>query len=297
MASPPPDDSNARVHPLKGMPGPRWDRDKGIYPTSLRRYLECPHRCRLEYIDKVRYTQTWVRAIEVGNALHKVMERIGNALHNHHIPPAIASLRPYVDELLPEDEYENQEDRTEDIDKVLDWAELGEGYIREGVNTILRVERHYPRRWDDRGELGTVMLGAKADVVMRREDETGQYVEIIDYKSGYSRKWSQFTPMLSRIALDHRLRRALPEQKEPRVVFTYLWFAHDEIESITLTRDHMHNEWRELKRILTRMVHEERWPMRPSPKVCKHCPYFDIECFPYPQAAAFTALDASAERG
>lgn len=291
------DDATARTPPIEGMPGPRWNRGKGIYPTSLRRYLECPHRCRLEYVDKIPYEQPWSRKIEVGNALHQVMERIGNSLRNHQAPPPISSLRAYVSELLPEEKYDDPDDRIEDIDNVLEWGELGEGYIREGINTILRVERHYPRRWDDRGMLGTVMLGAKSDVVMRREDETGRYVEIIDYKTGFSRKWSQFTPMLSRIALDHRLRGALPEQKEPRVVFTYLWFAHDEIESITLTRNHMNNEWRELKGILTRMVHEETWPKRPNPKVCTYCPYFNTECFPYPQTAAFTALDAASERG
>lgn len=297
MASHPPDDTSARTHALNGMPSPRWDRNKGIYPTSVRRYLECPHRCRLEYIDKVPYERPWVRAVEVGNALHKVMERIGNCLQTGQVPPPITAFRAYVDDLLPAHEYDNPDDRIEDIDNVLEWAELGEAYIREASTTILRIERHYPRRWEDKGSLGNVLLGAKADAVLRRTDDHGRYVEIIDYKTGYSRKWSQFTPMLSRIALDHRLRMALPEQRNPRVVFTYLWFAHDEIESITLTRDHMTNEWRELKRILTRMVHEETWPKQPNPKVCRHCPYFNTECVPYPQSASLTALDALSDRG
>ena len=60
-----PSDS-ARAQPLAGMPGPRWNRNKGIYPTSLRRYLECPRRCRLEYIDRIRYERPWDRAMEVG---------------------------------------------------------------------------------------------------------------------------------------------------------------------------------------------------------------------------------------
>jgi hypothetical protein len=273
-------DLNVRATPLAGMPGPRWNRSRQISPTSLRAYLECPRRCRLQYIDNLAYRQPWNRAIEVGNALHAVMERVANTIHAGRRPPVPASFRGTVANLLPEREYDDPAERLEDIDKVLEWAERGTRYITHGSPTILRVERHYPRHWEDRGVLGKVLIGAKSDLVLRRRDRAGDYVEIIDYKTGHSRRWTQFTPILSSIALKPRIRAALRGQAEPRVRFSYLWFAHGERERIEMTRERQAQDWDELKPILTRLVHEEDWPMRPSPNVCRHCPYFNTACFP-----------------
>lgn len=63
-------------------------------------------------------------------------------------------------------------------------------------------------------------------------------------------------------------------------MFTYLWFARDEIEQIDLSRHHMMHQWPELYRILVRMVHEEQGPKQPNPKICRYCPYYNTECFP-----------------
>ncbi len=285
MASHPLDDTNARVRtrPLDGMPKARWDRNRPIYPTQLRRYLECPHRCRLEYIDGITYDPVWSRPMEVGNALHKVMEDIANALRQRHDPPPVASFRSKVANLLPESKYDTPDDRLEDIDNVLEWAQRGQEYITDRSATMLRIEKHYPRDLTIKGELGSVRLGAKADLVMLRRDHAGQYIEIIDYKTGYSQKWANFTPVLYRVAMHKTFLRILKVPKDPRSVFTYYWFAHEDIERIELTRDHMTYQWNELKRVLIRMMHEEDWPKQPDPKVCKHCPYFNTECFPFPQ--------------
>lgn len=302
MASPPPDDSNARAYPLEGMPGPRWDRKKAIYPSHLHTYLDCPNRCRLEYVDRVPVARLWDRKIEVGNALHKIMEETANMLRLRQPPRPIHAFRSQIESLLPAEQYEastnlSLDDRTKDVENVLQWAGDARDYITDPRATMIRIEKYYPRDFNAGADLGPVKLGAKADLVMKRQDTVGAYIEIIDYKTGYWQRPTDFAPALSRISHKPQIRALLSQHQFPRVVFTYLWLAREEVVHIELNYDHMLNQWRELKRILTRMVHEERWPMRPSPKVCKHCPYFDIECFPYPQAVAFTALDSSAERG
>ncbi len=257
MAVYPPDDPGTRARPLAGMPGPRWNRSRQISPTALRHYLECPRRARLLYIDSVSHAKPWVRATEVGNALHTVMERIANTVNSRRPPAPVTSLRGLVGDLLPEREYDTQAERVEDIDKVLEWADRGQRYITHGHPTILRVERHHPRHWEEPGDLGKVIIGAKADLMLRRTDRQGPYIEIIDYKSGLSRRWTQFTPILSSIALKPRIRAALPGQARPRVRFSYLWFAHGERERIELTRERQARVWRELRGILLRLVHEE----------------------------------------
>jgi CRISPR/Cas system-associated exonuclease Cas4 (RecB family) len=263
------------------MPGPRWNRNRQISPTALRHYLECPRRARLLYIDSVPHAKPWVRATEVGNALHAVMERIANTLSRSRQPVPVPSLRGMVGDLLPEREYEAPAERVTDIDRVLEWAERGQRYITHGTPTILRVERHHPRHWQERGALGKVLLNAKADLMLRRVDRDGPYVEIIDYKSGFSRRWTQFTPILSSIVLHARIQAALRGQAQPRVRFSYLWFAHGERERIDLTRERQLQDWRELHGILLRLVQEEAWPMRPEPRTCAYCPYLNTACFPY----------------
>lgn len=275
---------------MGGMPGPRWNRNKGIYPTSIRRYRECPHRCRLEYVEQVPFDQPpWNRAMEVGNALHKVMERVGKALRDKRPPPPIASFRPWVETMLPAHEYGNPGDRKKDVENVLFWAELGQDYLTEAGTEVLIVEHYTPRRWNDTGELGRVLLGAKADAVLRRSDDRGRFIEIVDYKTGRNRDHTEFTPMLSRIALDKRIRAALASEDDLRVVFTYIWFEADEIDQRDLSRQSLLDQWRELKRLLTRMVHEETWPKRPHPRTCRYCPYFNTVCVPF--ARTSTLMD------
>lgn len=281
MALYPANDPSARAQPLAGMPGPRWNRSRQISPTALRNYLECPRRARLLYVDSVPHVKPWVRAVEVGNALHTVMERIANTIHARRRPGPVTALRGLVGELLPAREYDSAAERAMDIDRVLEWADRGQRYITHGNPTILRVERHHPRHWEEPGELGKVVIGAKADLMLRRTDRKGPYVEIIDYKSGYARQWTQFTPILSSIALKPRIRAALPGQRQPRVRFSYLWFAHGERERIELTRERQLQDWHELRGILVRLVNEERWPMRPEPRTCARCPYLNTACFPF----------------
>ena len=283
MASPPPDDPNARAQPLAGMPGPRWNRNRGIYPTSLRRYLECPHRCRLEYVDNLPYERSWNRSMEVGNALHKVMERVGNTVRQGKAPPPTSTYRRWVEKLLPDEQYDDLQERASDVDDVLEWAAGCEAYINDGETSVLIVEHYMPRRWDDRGALGNVLLGAKADVVVLRHDRDGPYVEIVDYKTGRNRDYTEFTPLLSCIALKRRIQGVLPDQREPRVAFSYLWLRDGDIDVRWQTREEMGQRWSDLSRILMRMVHEEDWPMRPSARTCQYCPYYKTSCHPFPQ--------------
>jgi hypothetical protein len=272
----------------------RWSRTKGIYPTSLRRYLECPRRCRLEYIDRVGYDRPWDRALEVGNALHTLMERVGNTLKRRQAPPPTVTFRPLVESLLPEREYDDPQVRAADIDDVLHWAAVGEAYINDGDAQVLIVEHYDPRRWDGSQELGSVLLGAKADVVLRRHDADGPYIEIVDYKTGQNRDHTEFTPLLSRIALKRRIDAALPGQQEPRVLFSYFWLREGEVDRRWQTRDEMTHRWRDLHRILVRMVRVEEWPMRPDHRVCRYCPYLNTACFPFRAPAGDPAgVDAS----
>lgn len=278
MASRPPHAAPGTPLPLEGMPGPRWNRNRGIYPTALRRYLECPRRCRLEYIDNIRYEQPWDRAMEVGNALHKVMERIGNRLRLGKTLPPTASYRRWVESLLPAERYDDPRERSIDIDEVLEWAAVCEAYINDGRSEVLIVEHYTPRRWIGPEPLGSVLLGAKADLVVRRHGPHGPWIEIVDYKTGRNRDHTEFTPLLSCIALKPRIEAIQPDPGD--AAFTYLWLRDGDIDTRWQTREEMHRCWSHLQEVLARLVHEERWPMQPHPRVCRYCPHHGSHCTP-----------------
>ena len=278
MASRPPHAAPGTPLPLEGMPGPRWNRNRGIYPTALRRYLECPRRCRLEYIDNIRYEQPWDRAMEVGNALHKVMERIGNQLRQGKTLPPTASYRRWVESLLPAERYDDPREHAIDIDEVLEWAAVCEAYINDGRSEVLIVEHYTPRRWIGPEPLGSVLLGAKADLVVRRQGPHGPWIEIVDYKTGRNRDHTEFTPLLSCIALKPRIEAIQPDPGD--AAFTYLWLRDGDIDTRWQTREEMHRCWSHLREVLARLVHEERWPMQPNPRVCRYCPYHGSHCTP-----------------
>jgi CRISPR/Cas system-associated exonuclease Cas4 (RecB family) len=269
---------------LDGMPGPRWNRATAIYPSHVHTYLDCPHRCRLQYVDRVPVERRWNRKIEVGNALHKVMEEVANMVRLRQSLAPIDTWRPKVERLLPAGPYDaavdlTPEDRLEDIENVLLWAVQGQEYITDPRATIIRIERYYPRSWDD-AELGSMKLAAKADVVIKRRDERGSYIEIVDYKTGRWQRPIDFAPVLSRISHKPQIHAALAADGFPRVTFTYLWLAQERTHGIEMTREHTQGQWRELKRVLARMLADETWPMRPHPRTCPHCPYYGNRCNP-----------------
>jgi hypothetical protein len=268
------------------MPARRWSRRKAIYPSHVHAYLDCPNRCRLQYIRNVRVESRWDRKIEVGNALHTVMEDIANTLRRRQPVRSIDTLRPRVETLLPEARYQEADDLTPDdraldIGNVLRWAETARDYITDPGAMIVRIEKHYPLEFNRDADLGPVKMGAKADLVMKRRDADGDYIEIVDYKTGYWRRPVDFAPALSRISHRPQIRALLPGGRFPRVVFTYLWLARDEMTRIEFDTDHITSQWHELRRVLKDMVSEEAWPMRPSPHTCRHCPYLNVACHPF----------------
>ena len=257
--------------------GPRWPRSRAIYPTSLRRYLECPHRVRLEYIDKVAIEPpAWDPVLEKGNAVHKIMESIGGHIRrNRPIPNYV---RQRAEQLLPASKYPFEAVRQHDIEDVLAWSRAALRYLRRQPTRILVIEHYKPQRLTEE-RFANVQVGAKADIVVRREDQFGPYIEIIDYKTGRNREYLSHTPILSRIALRDIIKSELPGARFPRSMFTYVWLESGEIQQIDLDEEFLLFQWDEVSKHLEDLLDEETWPLSPSPR-CRWCPYYRRACTP-----------------
>ena len=265
---------------IEDAPVPRWDRERPIYPTYLRCYLDCPRRFRLQYLDRIPVEKTWQRPLEIGDALHKAMEFVADAIRRGQRLPDAHVLRTVVERILPEAEYDDPRQRDDDIAQVMGWIDRGTRYITHGNPDILRLEEASQRKWNDPSSGGPMAFGAKADLLLRRRSRRGSYLEIIDYKTGYSRDHTWYPPILTRIALKSRIDAAMQSHTEREVRFTYLWFNRDKKESIVFTRERMNDDWRELHQVMTRLLEETSWPMQPSDRVCVYCPYHQTYCHP-----------------
>lgn len=258
--------------------GPAWPANKAVYPTSLRRYLECPHRCRLEYVDRVPVPEpAWDPVLEKGNALHKLMER--HAWNIWKQRQSSINEKLFVGYRLPAMRYPSQEQRNRDIREVLEWSQSALAYLTGQPTEFLCVEFYKPRVWERSSHPNPLRIGAKADVVVKRRDHIGAYIEIIDYKTGKNREFTGLTPLLSRIALRDLLHLHLPDGEHPRSIFTYLWLESGEIQRIELEWGYLLGQWNVIGKQIDTMLAERTWPMRPSRR-CRWCPYFNTACSP-----------------
>lgn len=257
---------------------PAWPAKKPVYPTSLRRYLECPHRCRLQYVDRVPVPEpAWDRVLEKGNALHKLMERHAWNLWKQRQKSINEKL--FVGYKLPAMRYPFQEQRDQDIRDVLEWSRRACAYLKEQPTEFLSIEFYKPRVWERSSDPTPLGIGAKADVVVKRRDSVGPYIEIIDYKTGKNREFTGHAPLLSRIALHDLMLRHLPNGDHPRSIFTYLWLESGETQCIDLEREYLLEQWKVVGKQIDDLLGERTWPMRPSRR-CRWCPYFNTACSP-----------------
>lgn len=255
-------------------PGPRWSRRQGIFPSHLRAWLECPRRCRLEYIERRPKRQLLQAAMEKGNAVHKIMEACASRLRAGR--RADIDARAIAERCLPRHQYAQFAQREADIEDVLTWSRAAWRYLASGEATILAVEQRHTWAWSQRG----LIFGAKADLVRVRRDAGGDYLEVLDYKSGRAEQsYPYLPPLLTRLALSNLLRHRFGHLNQPRVTFTYLWLQTGEIESIEVDRAWLTEHWSTVHGQISGLLSEERWPARPS-HLCYFCPYYQTLCHP-----------------
>ena len=258
-------------------PGPRWPRRQGIFPSHLRAFLECPHRCRLEHVERRPKRPLWQASMEKGNAVHKIMEACASRLRAGR--RADIDARAIAERCLPRHQYAQLARREADIEDVLTWSRGAWRYLAAGETTILAVEQRHTWAWP-RSNLGELTFGAKADLVRLRGAAGGEYLEILDYKTGRAQQsYPYLPPLLTRLALSNLLRHRFGQQEQPRVVFTYLWLQTGEVDSITVDRAWLTEHWATVHGQIDGLLSEERWPERPS-HLCYFCPFYQTLCHP-----------------
>lgn len=186
--------------------------------------------------------------------------------------------RGIAERCLPRHQYAHAAQREADIDDVLTWLRGAWRYLAGDEATILAVEQRHTWAWS-RGTLGPLIFGAKADLVRLRRDRDGDYVEIVDYKTGKGQSFPYLPPLLTRIAMNNLLAHRLAPQESPRLVFTYLWLQTGQIESIDVDRAWLNEHWITVYAHIGDLLGEAQWPERAS-HLCSFCPYYQTLCYP-----------------
>jgi hypothetical protein len=248
------------------------DRARSVSPTLLNRYRECPFRVRLQYIENIPEPKQDEHNLTQGRIAHDLLRfgalslKRGAPLPTENTIFQMANKRVYPDPDLRE------ETRLDYVRQIVRWVQAGFTYLDVDAEYLL-VEQPWRRPYRQGDPL---KMTFRPDIVMLRGDRDGQYVEVIDYKTGRVRPESD-VPVIARFVLNDFLQEIEPRPWEMRVVFRYVWLDHAESTRYDLDPTFCSDPWRTITGTIERLFAEREWHPTPSFH-CKWCPYNGNAC-------------------
>lgn len=175
---------------------------------------------------------------------------------------------------VPANEFPSGEARQAFVEQIVRWVITGLSYLGDDAE-ILFIEKFQSRPL---GRSTTTLL-FKPDVVLKRKDREGEFIQVIDYKTG-KRFADDLVPVLVRFILKPLLRQLSPDPSEARVCFTYVWLEHKEHHDRDLTVEFCNYHWPEITNTIERLFTETVWKPNPA-HLCGYCPYSGNACTAY----------------
>lgn len=261
--------------PLAGAALVRLPREFEITPTRLNVYRECPRKFRLTYIDKLRTPWRYEEQFVLGRAVHTLLADAARRLRVKAPILSRDALKVRAYELVPRDQYPGADAYDSAIRKVVLGVETGVRYLMldpDSAIILYETERKRPYVLGDRRR-----LSFRVDLARWTADAEGEFVEIIDYKTGKRRDDDEL-PVFARFVINPFL--ANRERCEPwdvRVRFTYVWLDVGEVTMMELDSERCWRPWRTVSMRIEELFAETVWAPRPS-GLCKWCPFYRIAC-------------------
>ena len=166
----------------KGLPAPRvagpqplrfW-RANEITPTHLSVFRTCPYQFRLQYIERVTTPWRYEHTLSQGRIAH--------------------GLRA-----VPVREMPSPQAHDAAVREILEWEAAGIRYLRHDPDgAMLLVEGNQKRAFP--GDL-RISVSFRPDVVRWSADADGEFIEVIDYKTGNPRV-DPYVPVISRFVIN-----------------------------------------------------------------------------------------------
>lgn len=246
-------------------------------PSVLKRYRDCAHQVRLQYLDRVPQPPITRIDFTKGNAAHIALKQAAERLQRGEEPLTDEQVLAKVRKDLPRAGFPSDEEWNAHVREVVRWVHRGRAYIRRPtIVDWVQVEKPLKRPWRLFRNAPPFIVTARPDLIVLHDDAGDLWVEIIDYKTGA--KWFDEMPALVlRLVARDLLDGLVGCVDDVRVQFTYLWLDHGEAEPIELTSEYIDYYWRDVEKSMRALAREAEWAPNPSPR-CHYCPYFGTTC-------------------
>jgi len=253
----------------------RWLPDSWISPSALNTFSICPHKARLQYVDKVRGQPRFSLDLSKGRIAHSLLAHAAHVMQRGFEPPDAAWLTMSARQRLPFNEFPSEEERFRHASEIVEWVNFGIAHLDRQAE-IINIEKSRHTGWSMILPPHEYTVITRPDVVLVRTTSDGEpFVEIIDYKTGTGEPVAH-VPVLTRLIMRDFLAGHVPLETT-RVLFTYVWLQKKEHQQIELTREHCSGQWPVIKGKIRDLVTETRWQPRPS-RYCHYCEFRGNAC-------------------
>lgn len=256
--------------------GPAWPSDGWISPTVLKHYAQCPHRVRLEYIDRIPEPFVYNLHLIKGRIAHEILRQCARLVARRQPVFCEETLNRMVGQRFHPRDFPSIDAMNRHIADVLRWVHYATAVLDPAANYLV-IERNNTRPVTVPASFLPHRLVARSDVILLRTDPDGErVVEFIDYKTGRRRE-DDLVPVFTRYVARPLLLQHLPDPTVARMRFTFLWLDARERQDIDLTLDLCESAWELVTRRIGALLAERQWRPRPSP-LCRFCPYDGNPC-------------------
>lgn len=253
-----------------------WPRQVAISPTAIRHYTTCPHRIRLQYIEKRKSPYVYNLFLDQGNIAHNLLAEVAHRRRNKLAQRSEDEMWDRTFRRLPRNEFPSRVAHESAANDVMGWVRYGISRLDEHAE-ILIVEKPEKRTWPWPGG-SALTITTRPDAILLRTGLDGeQFVEIIDYKTGSKEYVDEIPPVTMRYVFKKLFSGISADTRSLQMQFTYVWLAHRETHEIPLTPEYCQTEWERVTGVIGQLLTEREWQPQPS-HLCHYCPFNGNAC-------------------
>lgn len=257
-------------------PAPAWPVQAAFSPSSIKAYTTCPHRLRLQYIERKKAPFAYNLVLDQGNIAHNLLAEIAHR-HRHNIPQrSDDEMHARAFRRLPPRQFPSRAAHVAAASEVMRWVHYGASNLDREAD-ILAVEKPGKREWPWPGGPRLLVTTRPDLILLRTADDGERFVEIIDYKTGNKDYIDEIPPVTMRYVFKELFRGVTPDTLALRMQFTYVWLAHREAHVIDLTPEYCETAWARVTDVIEQVMSERSWPAVPS-RFCNYCPFNGNAC-------------------
>ncbi len=264
-----------------------------IYPSHINLFMQCPERYYHERVERRRLEQAFNPALAKGIAMHEILATSALAYQKSSKINGGAAvpcdLVAQAESALPRAAYNSELAWRADTEAVLGAVKVGLSYL-DGQARVLATEATYQFPYLRGQDCPKFTLAAKVDLVMLKQDSTGQpYLDVVDYKGGASLRPDPMQELAARIVVKQNADRF-------RVTYDYIqsttiFLGAGVTSSQVIEAAECGKRWTQLKQVVSAIAGSKSWEPNPSP-LCEWCPFFGDGCSLTPNAVDTESLGA-----